>query len=211
MKIVFHLQSTKKQLSSSDPSKQSSNPSHLHKSTSTLFTKKTVSFIKNVLISSKLDLTFAWCQCSFQNDRRRHPLFGCSLHQRDYREEWPLLTLETETNGDSGSTYESVLPRLGCWAYRALAALVSPVQNIFLHCTVYTTALLVPIAQQAWQAVVPHHLSHIMCLWSPYRNTILVSPVFAWFRSNFPPYISLKRKARVKEREGGSIVAVSMY
>ncbi len=54
------------------------------------------------------------------------------------RNAWPLLTVETEVNGDSKSTNESGL-WLVRWACRAgtrdfcsvLEALVSPVQNIF--------------------------------------------------------------------------------
>jgi hypothetical protein len=50
------------------------------------------------------------------------------------REGWPLLTVETEVNGDSKSTIEGVLPCLVRWArrtgtrdfYPVLATLVSP-------------------------------------------------------------------------------------
>ncbi len=49
---------------------------------------------------------------------------------------WPLLTVETEANGDSWSTYEMGLPWLVRWASRvdtkklchALATLISPVR-----------------------------------------------------------------------------------
>ncbi len=41
------------------------------------------------------------------------------LTQRDYRKGWPLLTVETEVNGESKSTNERVLPRLVRWACRA--------------------------------------------------------------------------------------------
>jgi hypothetical protein len=59
--------------------------------------------------------------------------------QRDYREGWPLLTVETEVNGDSESTNErgpSFVGSLGLSCrykifFSALAALVIPVQNIF--------------------------------------------------------------------------------
>jgi hypothetical protein len=62
-------------------------------------------------------------------------------------------------------------PFLG-WASRAgtrdfcsaLAALVGPVQNIFFL-TVYYFISFLPIAQQAWQAVVLGRLSLNMCLW----------------------------------------------
>jgi hypothetical protein len=49
--------------------------------------------------------------------------------------------------------------------YPALAALVSPVQNIFFL-TAYYFNLFIPIAQQPGQAVMPGLLSLIMCLWS---------------------------------------------
>jgi hypothetical protein len=56
-----------------------------------------------------------------------------------YREGWPLLTVETEANGDSKSTNEQGLPWLVRCAHRAgtrdfcpaLAALVAPVQKVF--------------------------------------------------------------------------------
>ncbi len=58
-------------------------------------------------------------------------------HPRETREGWPLLTVETEANGDSMST--RVLPWLVRWARRAgtryvcpaLAALVGHIQNTF--------------------------------------------------------------------------------
>ena len=76
------------------------------------------------------------------------PMQGCSslnqlhggLFARETREGWPLLTVETEVNGDSKSSNErGGLPWLVCWTCvagtrdfcSALAALGSPVQNIF--------------------------------------------------------------------------------
>jgi hypothetical protein len=64
-----------------------------------------------------------------------------------------------------------VLPWLVRWACRAgirdfcpaLAALVSPIQNIF---TVHYFNSFVPIAQQAGQAAVLGRLSLSLCLWS---------------------------------------------
>jgi hypothetical protein len=47
----------------------------------------------------------------------------------------------------------------------ALAALVGPVQNIFVSPYLHFFTLFVPIAQQAGQAVVPRRLSLNMCLW----------------------------------------------
>jgi len=53
-------------------------------------------------------------------------LFPCQLHifsirgmkTRDTREGWPLLTVETEVNGYSWSTYERGSSFVGCWAFR---------------------------------------------------------------------------------------------
>ncbi len=65
---------------------------------------------------------------------------GYGAAQRDYREGWPLLTVETEANGDSRSTYErgpSLVGLLGSWCQykRFLSCLgcpiVGPVQNFF--------------------------------------------------------------------------------
>jgi hypothetical protein len=56
---------------------------------------------------------------------------------REIIEGWPLLTLETEANGDSESTNKKGfflrwVPRAGTRDFcPALAALVGPVQNIF--------------------------------------------------------------------------------
>jgi hypothetical protein len=63
-----------------------------------------------------------------------------SVHRRIQREGWPLLTVETEANGDSKRVQmKGVLPWLARWDLHAgtwdfcpaLAALVRPVQNIF--------------------------------------------------------------------------------
>ncbi len=59
---------------------------------------------------------------------------------RETTEGWPLLTVETEVNGDSKRTNESCLFLVGSLGIgragardfcSVLAALVSPVQNIF--------------------------------------------------------------------------------
>ncbi len=62
-----------------------------------------------------------------------------SVLLRETREGLPLLTVETEVNGDSKKTNDRGPHRMACWTCRAgtidfspaLAALVSPVQNIF--------------------------------------------------------------------------------
>jgi hypothetical protein len=77
---------------------------------------------------------------------------------RETRERWPLLTVETAANGIHMT---GVLPWLFRWACRAstidfcpaLAALVSPVQNIIFFAARFFT-LLAPIVRQAGQAVV---------------------------------------------------------
>ncbi len=77
-----------------------------------------------------------------------------------------ILTVETELNGDSRVQMKGVLPWLVPWAlcagtrdvYPALAALVSPVQNMFFLAVHYLN-LCVPIAQQHGQAVVKGDLS----------------------------------------------------
>jgi hypothetical protein len=61
------------------------------------------------------------------------------LEQRDYREVWPLLTVETEVTGNSKSTNESGSSLVGSLGlssrykrfFSALTAVVGPVQNIF--------------------------------------------------------------------------------
>jgi hypothetical protein len=87
-------------------------------------------------------------------------------------EGWPLLTVETEVNGDSKSTNEKRVPSwLVLWACRAgtrdfcpaLAALVGPVQNVFFL-TVHNFHSFVHIGQQAGQAVVLGRFSHSTCL-----------------------------------------------
>ncbi len=81
----------------------------------------------------------------------------CNVISRETREGWPLLTVETEVNGDSKSTTErspslvclvSFAGRAGTQEFcSALAALVSSVENIcFL--TVHYFNSFVPIAQQ---------------------------------------------------------------
>jgi hypothetical protein len=63
---------------------------------------------------------------------------------RATKEEWPLLTIEAEVNGDSRSTYERGPSLIGSWAFSAgtgdfcpaLAALVGPgSKHFFPHNT----------------------------------------------------------------------------
>jgi hypothetical protein len=91
---------------------------------------------------------------------------------RETREGWPLLTGETEVNGDSKSTITiiGVLPWLVRWPCRvrtrdfcvALAALVGPVQNIFSS-ILYHFNSFVHIAQQSGQAAMLVRLSLGLC------------------------------------------------
>ncbi len=91
---------------------------------------------------------------------------------RETRERWPLLTVETEVNGDSKSTNErcpSLVGHCPCFSvtrdfFSALAALVVSVQNI-VFLTVHYFNSFVPIAQQSGQAVVLGCLSLSICLW----------------------------------------------
>jgi hypothetical protein len=86
---------------------------------------------------------------------------------KETREGWPLLTVETDMHGDSKITNErgpslAFFRRAGTIDFfHALAALVSPVENIiFLDAHFFT--LLVSIAHQTGQAGVLGHLS--LCL-----------------------------------------------
>jgi hypothetical protein len=55
-----------------------------------------------------------------------NPISSLCLPKRDYSKEWlPLLTVETEANGDSKSTSERGPP---CW----FVELVVPIQEIFV-------------------------------------------------------------------------------
>jgi hypothetical protein len=86
-----------------------------------------------------------------------------SVENGETREGWPLLTVETEVNGDSKRTIDRD-SFLG-W----LVGLVMPVREIFCHAlaalvsTVHFFILLVPVAQPPRHAVVLGRLS--LCLW----------------------------------------------
>jgi hypothetical protein len=94
---------------------------------------------------------------------------------RETREGWPLLTVETEVNGDLKSTNERGpfwVGSLGLLCFvgtrdfcSALAALFGPVQNIFFL-TVHYFSSFFPIAQLARKAVALVRLSLSMCLWT---------------------------------------------
>jgi hypothetical protein len=84
------------------------------------------------------------------------------------RQGWPLLTVETEANGDSRSTYKRDPSLVG------LLGSVVPVQeifvlpwllNIFFFLTVHYFTLFVLFAQNAGHTVLPCRLSLKMCLW----------------------------------------------
>jgi hypothetical protein len=84
-------------------------------------------------------------------------LFSRTFPTRETREGWPLLTIESEANGDLWSANErgpSLAGRLGssCWYkrfYPALAALVSTVKNIFPQRTLFH--LMCPLGRQSCQ------------------------------------------------------------
>jgi hypothetical protein len=95
---------------------------------------------------------------------------------RETREGWPLLTVETELNGDSKRTNERDpflvcslgLPFVGTryFCSALVAALVGPVQN-----TTYINYF-VPFARQAGQAAVLGRLSLSVCLLNRTRTNI---------------------------------------
>ncbi len=93
--------------------------------------------------------------------------------QRDYREGWPLLTVESEANGDSKSTYERGPYLIGalnssCRYNRFLSCLgcsSRPSTKYYIASLIHYFALFVPITQQTRQAVMPGRLSLNMWLW----------------------------------------------
>jgi hypothetical protein len=85
------------------------------------------------------------------------------------REGWPLLTVETEVNGDSTRTNErgpSLVGSLGlsCW-YKRLFVLPWPSTNQKIFRTIYYFNYFVPIAQKVGQAAVVGRLSQSVYLW----------------------------------------------
>ena len=94
------------------------------------------------------------------------------METRETSEGWPLLSVETEVNGDSKRVQmKGVFPWLVHWACRvdtidfcsALAVLVGLVKNIFSSPSTISIPC-APIAQQAGQAAVLGRLSFSMCL-----------------------------------------------
>jgi hypothetical protein len=89
------------------------------------------------------------------------------------REGWPLLTVETEANGDSKSTNEWVHPLFVGWAVHAstrdfcpgMDALVDPVQTKITSSSHTISLYVSPIAQEAGQANVQGRLSPNVSLW----------------------------------------------
>jgi hypothetical protein len=97
-------------------------------------------------------------------------LYFFSLPTRETKEGWPLLTVETDVNGDSKTTNlkETSLVGLGlsCRYKRFLFSLGcsgQPSTNIFFL-TVHFFNSFAPIAQLAGQAAVMGHMSLSMCL-----------------------------------------------
>jgi|688.fasta_scaffold317279_2 hypothetical protein len=82
------------------------------------------------------------------------------------------MNFETDAKGGSWSTYERVLPWLVRWACcadtidfcPALAALVSPVQILFSHRTLFH--FMCPSRPASWAGSRAGRLSLNMCLWS---------------------------------------------
>ncbi len=124
---------------------------------------------------------FASCRsflidCSKNSSRR---VYGGG--SRETREGWPLLTVETEANGDSTSTYERgpfLVGSLGwlCqykWFLSCLGFSSRPSTKYFFL-TVHCFMSFFHIIQQAGQAAVPRCLSLNMCLWwwPNYKNFI---------------------------------------
>ncbi len=82
----------------------------------------------------------------------QHPPLPASVASRDAREGWPLLTVETEANGDSWSTNERGPSLVG---------------SLALSCQ-YKRFLSYLGLSCPKQAVVPGRLSLNMCLWLPH-------------------------------------------
>jgi hypothetical protein len=106
---------------------------------------------------------------------RRSCMVRMSVAERETREGWPLLSVETEANGDSKITNESGPSLVGslvssCRYKRFLSCLdcsSRPSTKYFFFLIVYTFFnSFFPIAQQAGRAVVQGRLSLNVYLWS---------------------------------------------
>ncbi len=101
---------------------------------------------------------------------------------RETSEGWPLLTFETEVNGDSKSANEKGPALVGSLGLScctrdfcpALSALVGPVPSKYSFLTERYFNAIVPIAQQTRQAGVQGRLSLSKCLWC--------GNIFYWFK-----------------------------
>ncbi len=130
--------------------------------------------------------------------------------RRAAREGWPLLTLETEPNGDSKSTNERSPPWLVRWACRArtrdlctaLTALVGPVQNI-LFLTIHYFSSFVLFDQQAGQAVVLGCLSLNICLRVAIREKNKAKPTHPRMTTKLSVYGSVCPLLKLRGRDGG--------
>ncbi len=124
------------------------------------------------------------CSALLKSDRGSFSAVVTSTNQRDYREGWPLLTdcfLKLRWMGTQRVQMKGVPVRWSCRYKRflsCLGCLVGPFQNVF-SLTVHYFNSVVPITQQAGQAVVLSRLSLSMCLW--YQHTHVFSiPKAQW-------------------------------
>ncbi len=101
-------------------------------------------------------------------------------NQRDYREGWPLLTVELRRTGTQRGQMKGVLSWLVRWACRAgtrdfcsaWAALVGLPFSKYFSLTAHYFNSFVPTAQQAGQAVVLSRLSLSMRLCSHHQMSV---------------------------------------
>ncbi len=115
---------------------------------------------------------FASCRSFLIDCSKNPPGWGMVVVARDTREGWPLLTVETEANGDSTSTYERgpfLVGSLGwlCQYKRFLSCLgcSSRPSTKYFFLIVHCFTSFFHLVQQAGQASVPRCLSLNMCLW----------------------------------------------
>ncbi len=107
----------------------------------------------------------------------------------------PLVTVETEGNGDSKSTNEwdpSLVGSMGlpCCTRDccpALATLVGPSTKYFFFLIAHYFTSFVPFAQQAVQAVVLGSLASYMCLWLMPPDPCLMMRIYTLFGQKIWP------------------------